>query len=157
MHFTFVGAGEGTTVLDGRVVAGPVIILASNDGKQAGAIIAAQVAIEWSSAGRRHSISAPLLTPNSEPVLVGPGGASTVRLFLPSRIFLEAGTGDADARALVTPRDEARPLDAPFESATCKILAEVANASGKIEDFVIIARCTPLHPLLKDMIQGSVR
>jgi len=155
-HFTFMGAGSRRAVLDGRVLLGDVILLASNEGLKAGGIVTGRLLVSWTSDRRQHAVSSALWTPGDEPEIVGPGSAIGARLWLDASIDLETGTEASDVRELIKPGEEANPLTAPIEkNAQCAIGVEVVNANGSTEQFNIPVRCVAFHPFLQEAIKSA--
>ena len=82
LHFTFISAGGTQAVLQGHIMTGDVVLLATNDGSRAGAIVTGRLIVGWTSEKRQHFMSSMLWMPSDEPQIVGPGTAVIARLFI---------------------------------------------------------------------------
>ena len=136
---------------------GDVVLLATNDGSRAGAIVTGRLIVGWTSEKRQHFMSSMLWMPSDEPQIVGPGTAVIARLFIDPLLETESDTDASDARALVAPKENDDPLTAPIEKASCVLDLMVVNATGATEDDSVSARCTALHPFVVQAVQSTFR
>jgi hypothetical protein len=134
------------------MVDGDTILLATNDGTKAGAIVNAAVEVSWMSQSRKHSLTMALWAPDYEPIIVPPGTAVAARFFNNQRVSLDPATSLEDAKALVTPLRPNDVISEPVEGAACQIGLTIANASGRTEELAIPARCTDLHLSIRSAI-----
>jgi hypothetical protein len=154
LHLSFVGAGSIRSVMpDGRMTDGDTIILATNDGTKAGAIVAAGLLVSWKTRDGQRGLRLALWTPNDDPIIVPAATAVAGRFLNDTHAELLDGTSAEDAQALMTPAQGSDPMTAPFERASCLIGLTIINASGRTTEVAIPARCSPFHPTLRAAVR----
>jgi hypothetical protein len=153
-HFVFMGAGGGRAMLNESVVHGDVVLVSTNDGTKAGAIVTGFLTVKWTCpSGRTCGLAIPLRTLNDEPQIVGPGSATGVRLYIQPEVELGNGTTSDNAKSLIRPAVADNVMTAPIEHADCRVDITVANASGSEQGFPVRARCDAVFPYVANAIQ----
>jgi len=155
LNFNFIGAGTVRTMQqDGRPTNGSVIILASNEGRAAGGLVAARLQISWMERGKRHLAAAMLRTASDEPVVIAPGATQSIRLLFDPSVDPAGGTSASDVAALIIPKTAGSIESTPLWNADCSIGLTIADASTDTKDITIPARCEPIMPAIVQAIRS---
>jgi hypothetical protein len=144
-------------MLDGRLTDGDTVVLATNDGTKAGAIVAAGLFVSWETDAGERALRLALWTPGDDPIIVPPATAVAARFLNDTHAELLDHSTVQDAQTLIAPVQGSDPMTAPFERATCSIGLTIFNASGRTTEVAIPARCTPFHPTVLTAVRALIR